>query len=182
HTLTRDGTKLAFTALRAGHWELRKKSLPDGQDSPIIADDHIRGFASWSPDGNRLAYWRGTPYQSGGQPFIWSEDKRTEEAVSDLSRNRAVRDWSADGKNLLVSEFSTGTKLFEIWRRPADPLERTSPARKLVADSVYDLWQSRLSPGEKWLVVEGTKETETGTESRLFLASGSGGPLTALMD
>jgi Tol biopolymer transport system component len=185
HTLTRDGTKLAFTALRAGHWELRKKSLPDGQDSPIIADDHIRGFASWSPDGNRLAYWRGTPDQSGVQLFIWSEDKRTEEAVSDLSpfRSRVVYDWSADGKNLLVSEFSTGTKLYEIWRRPAVPLEHTSPpARKLVADPVYDLWQSRLSPGEKWLVVEGSKETETGVESRLFLASGSGGPLTPLMD
>jgi Tol biopolymer transport system component len=57
-TLTRDGKKLAFAATRTGRWELWEKSLVDGREAPIAADDYQRYTPEWSPDGTRLAYGR----------------------------------------------------------------------------------------------------------------------------
>jgi len=189
HTLTRDGTKLAFSGTRGGHWALWEKTLPDGQEFPIVADNYVRNLASWSPDGKRLAYGRTAPTMDTEkeQVFIWSAETRTEEPLAGPipSVNRTtIYDWSSDGKDLLVSEFSPETHLFEIWRRPAVPLGQSSPPpRKLASDSYYDLWQPHLSPDEKWLVLVGSKlNTPTGPVCRLFLASGSVGPVIPLLD
>jgi Tol biopolymer transport system component/DNA-binding winged helix-turn-helix (wHTH) protein len=56
HMLSRDGSKLAFTALRGGKWELWEESLADRHEARVIADDYVRENARWSPDGTRLVY------------------------------------------------------------------------------------------------------------------------------
>ena len=38
-SLSRDGKKLAFCSVRAGKWEVWEKSLSDGREAPIVADD-----------------------------------------------------------------------------------------------------------------------------------------------
>ena len=40
--LTRDGNKLAFSGNRAGKLDLWEKSLMDGREAPIVADDYDR--------------------------------------------------------------------------------------------------------------------------------------------
>jgi len=57
-SLSRDGKKLAFAAQRTGKWELWEKSLVDGREAPIVADDYFRYTPAWSPDSTRLAYGR----------------------------------------------------------------------------------------------------------------------------
>jgi Tol biopolymer transport system component len=189
HTLTRDGTKLAFSGTRGGHWLLWEKSLPDGQESPINADDYVRDFPSWSPDGKRLAYFRLAPSMDTEkeQVLIWSAETRIEEPLAGpipVANRTTPYDWSPDGKDLLVSAFSSQTHLFEIWRWPAVPLgQRSAPPRKLASDSYYDLWQPHLSNNAKWLVMVGSKaNTATGPVCRLLLVPGSVGPVTPLLD
>ena len=72
--LSRDGKKLAFCAKRAGKWELWEKSLVDGREAPIVADDYHRNFPVWSPDGTRLVYWRQKPRAAEGQLMVWSAE------------------------------------------------------------------------------------------------------------
>ena len=45
-SLTQDGKKLAFSGNRAGRQDLWEKSLVDGRETPIMADDYSR---CWTP-------------------------------------------------------------------------------------------------------------------------------------
>lgn len=191
-TLTRDGSRLAFGVMRAGRWELREASLSDGQERPIIADDYLRGFPTWSPDGKFLAYWRTTPSTNGDsispeQLFIWSTESRTETPASLPGEPtphwaHIVFDWSPDGKILLSSEHPSTTQNAEIWRRPAASIASSSEeARKVTSDPNRDLWQAHFSPDGKWIVIEGERATPIGNESRLFVAPSSGGSLIPLI-
>lgn len=185
--LTHDGTKLVYAAMRAGRWELWDKSLLSGQERPIIADDNIRGFPTWSPDGKFLAYWHVVPSIEREQLFIWSAETRTESPASPagdpgLHWNHIAFDWSPDGRYLLDSEDSPATPMAEIWRRPAAVLNQSSEApRKLASDPNRNLWQPHFSPDGKWIVVEGERLRPIGDESRLFIIPGSGGELTPLI-
>jgi Tol biopolymer transport system component/DNA-binding winged helix-turn-helix (wHTH) protein len=185
HSLTRDGGKIAFVALRAGRWGLWEKSLPDGAEIPVMADDYVRNLPQWSPDGSHLAYWRGrsVPYRRGiswirgGQVVLWSADTRREEPLTEPSTlGQWIYDWSSDGKQLLASLESSDTHRMEIYLLSADPtaVGRTT-ARKIISERA-DLWQPHFSPDEKWVVF--VAETITPTQRALMLyvtaASGSG--------
>ena len=66
-----DGKKLAFIAQRAGREELWEKSLKDGHERMLIADDSSRLFPRWSHDGLRLAYARFRPPNSQRAQNEW---------------------------------------------------------------------------------------------------------------
>ena len=99
--LSRDGKKLAFCAKRAGKWELWEKSLVDGREAPIVADDYHRNFPVWSPDGTRLSYVREKYGAVEPQFMVWSGQNRNEEPLTASSTaGKIVYDWSADGTGL----------------------------------------------------------------------------------
>ena len=102
--LSQDGKKLAYCSVRGGKWDLWEKSLSDGREAPIVADDYSRGGPHWSPDGTRLAYMRlDKSSPANTQIMIWSSQNRHEEALTALStENPLPYDWSADGKRLLA--------------------------------------------------------------------------------
>ena len=104
--LSRDGKHVAFSVLRAGSWELWEKSLVDGREAPIIADEHSRAVAQWSPDGLQLVYIRPESTQTTPQQLmIWSSQTRSEEPLTTLSETRRpVYNWSPDGASLLVGQ------------------------------------------------------------------------------
>jgi dipeptidyl aminopeptidase/acylaminoacyl peptidase len=110
-SLSRDGTKLAFCAVRAGKWELWQRSLTDGREEPVIADDDQRIYPQWSSDGRRLVYTRskasGSELTATSQILMWSAETRTEEPVTGIIDLLAiVYDLSPDDKELLVSRAS----------------------------------------------------------------------------
>ena len=69
-TLSSDGTKVAYEVPHGerdegdavGFGDVRNevwlKSLVDGREAPVIADDYSRWGAQWSPDGTQLVYER----------------------------------------------------------------------------------------------------------------------------
>ena len=87
-SLTLDGKKLAFAGNRAGKWDLWEKSLVDGHEVPIVADDYNRYGPRWSRDGTRLAYIRELPNRRPAYDLVQPDPHRraTYDAQRDLSR------------------------------------------------------------------------------------------------
>ena len=188
HELSPDGTKLAFTGMRAGSRDLWEKSLTDGRESPVIVDSYLRVYAHWSFDGRQMVYSRGefdkkTSSQSW-QVMMWSAADRIEQPVTAAGNGPIyVYDWSSDGKQLLTSSWNDETHRMEVWQIPIDaaPKAETS-ARKIAADPKYDCFQPHLSPNGRWIVFEavGTDTAEVG--SALYVVPTTGGPWTRITE
>jgi Tol biopolymer transport system component/DNA-binding winged helix-turn-helix (wHTH) protein len=184
-TLSRDGKHVAFCVRRGGIFELWEKSLLDGREAPIIADEHSRVGAQWSPDGMQLVYSRqksseATPHQM----MIWSSQTHSEEPLTTLSdtTQRFAYDWSSDGASLLVSQNTTDSKE-EVWLLPvaAAPHAETA-ARKIISDPKHDLYQAHFSPNGRWIVFEATGNLPTIAESALYVVPAGGGAWTRITD
>jgi dipeptidyl aminopeptidase/acylaminoacyl peptidase len=91
----------------------------DGRGAPILADDDIRGYPQWSPDGTRLAYDRAEyrhQQEYGRQLVVWSSQSHGEEPITaPYKGQKVVYDWSPDGKLLLVSQKDSDTHNWEVW-------------------------------------------------------------------
>ena len=176
-SLSPDGSRLAFRAIRAGRWELWEKSLTDGSETPIGLDDsYIRTGPAWSPDGTRLAYVR-TKATGGADTdaVIWSKDQ-SEEPITAPIGFFSVFDWSPDGKSLLVSMPDSESRHWEIWEMPATGKDANAKARKLVAcDTKTNLWQSRYSENGRWILFEAEENKSNRHLSTIYVTPATGG-------
>ena len=177
--LSRDGKHVAFCVRRGGIYELWEKSLLDGREAPLIADEHSRVGAQWSPDCMQLVYSRQkssetTPHQM----MIWSSQTHSEEPLTTLSEiQRFPSDWSPDGASLLMLQ---GT---EVWLVPvaAVPHAETA-ARKIISDPKYDLYQPHFSPNGRWIVFGAAANSATIMETTLYVVPAAGGAWTRITD
>lgn len=181
--ISSDGRRLAFSAKRSGRWELWEKSLADGREIPIAADDfYVRSEPQWSPDGTRLAYYRMNTSSGGGQAAVWSKGQG-EEPITTLSPvGPFIFDWSADGEWLLASRANAESNQAEIWTLPAAGNADIGKARKLVAsDAKTNLWQSRFSPDGRWIVFEAEAFQGPAHKSAIYVTpAAGGGPWTTI--
>jgi Tol biopolymer transport system component/DNA-binding winged helix-turn-helix (wHTH) protein len=182
-SLTRDGKKLAFSGNRAGKVDLWEKSLVDGREAPIVADNYDLCCPHWSLDGTRLAYIRD---QSGGsQLMMWSSQSRNEEALTTSSQTyREVWDWSPDGKWLLISQGNGDIHRAELWLLPLAARPHAEAAsRKITSNPAFHLFQGQFSPDGRWIVFEAVKQPPTpNAESALYILPATGGPWTRLAE
>ena len=182
--LSRDGSKLAFSTLRAGKRELWEQSLPDGRAEPIAPDDnYIRFNPHWSPDGRRLAYGRSLVGSTGYQHFVWSPEGRVEEPLIPLSKQWLnLYDWSPDGKQLVLSQ-QTSDNTIQISALSAIPLLNSEPApRKIAAKAGHYLWEPHFSPDGRWIVFLDQSTNLTHTESIIYVTPATGGPWIRVTD
>jgi Tol biopolymer transport system component len=185
-TLSPDGTKVAYYVYHGERpglaWDVRTevwlKSLVDGSEAPVIADDDSRFFPQWSPDGMQLVYTRRRSMTNERQLVLWSSQSHDEGPLATLSKGGAVYDWSRDGKWLLMSDAEAEA----IWLVPAAlaPHAETA-ARKIISDQVHTLFQPHFSPDGRWIVFEACANSPS-PESTLYVAPTSGGPWTPITD
>ena len=183
-TLSRDGKRVAFSSERAGKTiEVWEKSLVDGREAPIVADDYVRDYPQWSPDGTRLAYQRVNDSTNENQVMVWSGQSHNEEPLTKSSSAPMVPfDWSPDGERLLVSIQSSETQRMEVWLLPVAGAHapQGSVAKKIISDSGFDLWQPHFSPDGRWIVFEACRNTNQKEESTLYVAPATGGSWTQI--
>jgi Tol biopolymer transport system component/DNA-binding winged helix-turn-helix (wHTH) protein len=189
--LSPDGTKVAYEVPHGerdesdgvGFGDVRNevwlKSLVDGREVPVIADDYSRWGAQWSPDGMRLVYERRKLKTLERQLMVWSNKSHDEEPLTTLSNSPVgyVYDWSRDGKWLLVCGALDG-----IWLVPVASAPHAETAtQKIISDPAYRLYQPHFSPNGRWIVFEAVANTPN-PESTLYVVPASGGPWTRITD
>lgn len=181
--LSQDGKKLAYCGVRGGKWDLWAKSLADGTEAPIIADDNQRAFPNWSPDGTRLAYLRfdkSSPRNT--QMMIWSSQNRQEEALTALSTKVPLPyDWSPDGKRLLVTLENSDSHRWDIWAMPSivTGSPRGAGARKIASHPTYNLSQPHYSPDGRWILFQAISEIPN-VEASIYVIPAAGGHWTLI--
>jgi len=154
------------------------KSLLDGHESPLVADDYSRWLARWSPNGTQLAYERRNRRTNERQVMLWSSQSHEEEPLTTLSSNRlwAPYDWSADGKWLLTGQAE------EIWLVPvAGAPHAETASQKIISDPAYQLYQPHSSPNGRWIVFEAVANSPN-PESTLYVVPASGGRWTRITE
>ena len=183
-SFSHDGNLLIVSVNRGGHWQLWRKSFLDGAEGPLLADDYLRRYPAWSPDGRRLAYYRQNLSSKLYQFMVWSADDRDERPLTDPSTDpEAVWNWSADQKLLLVQKDNPETGRIEIGFLPVSAAPHANgQIRRLIFDAAYDVFQAHFSPDGKWIVFEAAKNQSTLAESSIFAMRASGGPWVRLTD
>src|SRR5215469_1992485 len=187
-TLSRDGTKVAYyvphgesSGLAYGDVrnEVWVKSLVDGREAPVIADEYSRWLQHWSPDGMRLAYQRRNRRTNEKQLVVWSSQSHEEEPLTTLGSTLTPWDWSPDGRWLL-SDAEEG-----IWLVPvaAAPHAETTAQKIISPDSAHQIYQPHFSPNGRWIVFEAVANSPSpNPESTLYVVPSSGGPWTRITD
>ena len=190
-SLSPDGTKVAYEVPHGerddrdsvGFLDVRNevwlKSLVDGREAPVIADDYSRWTAQWSPDGMQLVYERRKLKTSERQLMVWSSQSHDEEPLTTLSNTSSyyVWDWSRDGKWLLLAGGDDGISVVPVASAP----HAETVAQKIVSDPAYQLFQPHFSPNGRWIVFEAVANTPN-PESTLYVVPASGGPWTRVTD
>ena len=189
-SLSRDGTKVAYfvphgESYGAAYVDVRNevwlKSLVDGREAPVIADDYSRWFPRWSPDGMQLTYQRRNRRTNEQQFMVWSSQSHEEEPLTTVNNTLGVAfDWSPDGKWLLA----VGPRIqpSEIWLVPvASAPHADTVAQKIISDPAYQLYQPHFSPNGRWIVFEAVANSPN-PESTLYLVPASGGPWRRITD
>jgi Tol biopolymer transport system component/DNA-binding winged helix-turn-helix (wHTH) protein len=197
--LTPDGSKLAFSGVRAGESRLWVKSLPDGRELPVFLDSYERDSPRWSPDGSRLAYARYPQNSDQGQIMVWSAETRQEEPVTSPAPTKSAADkplrllvygWSPDGRSLLVTRADVGIRDVRdvtVWQLPISAAPHAeSQARKIIADPRFQIFQPQYSPNSKWIVFEAVDPKNPAgvieRSSSLFVMSAAGGLWIPIVD
>jgi Tol biopolymer transport system component len=156
-----DGLRLAFSVQhgqgeRAEVWTLEA----NGRLRKIASDGRVQ---AWSPDGTRLACYRGRPDDM--ESFLLDVATGQEQRLP-IPKTDCVNDWSHDGKRLAVVAGNP-TKTFNHPTKGVYPLRKIyllgldgSGREDLKADPLLDNIVPRFSPDDKQLVYHQRKHQD----------------------
>jgi Tol biopolymer transport system component len=146
----------------------------------------MRVSPQWSRDSTRLAYSRRKAFPTYVQGraeiefenelMLWSSQNGAEEALTSSSQEyRVPYDWSPDDKLLLISQLSSKTGHYEVWKLPiAARPHCESAAQKIISDQPYDLFQPHFSPDGRWVVFEAISDGPSPSSTLYTMPAGGG--------
>lgn len=142
-----DGTRIAYSALRAGQSDIWIHSIADGSEARFTNSPEPDWYPTWSPDGTEIAYSSGAP----GLNNVWVAPVSggpARQLTSDPFRPNFL-DWSPDGTWIAFShEDALTPDLYGAYRVPAQggPPERL-PGPDWMARVVWSPDGTRLAFG-----------------------------------
>jgi eukaryotic-like serine/threonine-protein kinase len=179
--LSLDGNTVAYCAALAGRdaVQLWLLDLTSGRREMLEESLHCFG-PRFSPDGRWISYRRGLRRPDGGvrtQIIALPRGKGEEWLMpNDLV---VLTDWSANNDAVLgTCRADWDTLGARVCRAPVDG---GSASSALIADSEWNLWQSRYSPDGRWVVFNAVPRRRGGF-STIGIARAEGGAWTRLTD
>jgi len=182
--LSSDGKRLAFIGQQGTRFELRVRSLEDGQETLLGTSQNYNAFFAprWSRDGARLAYQR---YQPGPKPdvpgthsIVLVDTGGSNEQIlvaPSTSSYQVPYDWSPDGQGIVASARAADSPTAALWLYPLAAAPRAETQRRLLTSSrEHDLWQGRFSPDGRWIAFNALR-APTGGTSPIYVISVNGG-------
>ncbi len=159
-SVSADGKRMVFESTRTGKRLVWRQELPGGRAIALTDAPSFANVPRISPDGSKVAYaitnW-GPPRNFAAiyvTPFAGGAAEKV------CERCIAPWDWSADGRHILFGMVrARHLALVDI---------HSGEQRKLVEHPTWELWNSQLSPDNRWLAFEAV--LGPGVESRLFIA------------
>ena len=157
--LSADGNLLLYTVLRKdGSTELRVWAAPNRTDVALTADGAYRFGPRWSPGGTTLTYrWHGSGNgQAVSAVRMIDLVAKRESVVTTTAPGVGYTPfgWSNDGQHILASALKGSGDTVSLVGLPLSgaPKAERKP-RTLAAPAGYKLWQARMSPNGRWIVV-----------------------------
>jgi Tol biopolymer transport system component len=189
--LSPDGQKLAFVTRRAGKWELWEKSLKDGRETLLAADESQRSQMHWSHDGSRLIYHRSRPVNQTNQEVPRNERNLVIMAAGGGSEQMIVTadasainawDWSLDGKWILGGSDRQIPGRHAICLFPIAAAPHAEAQMRMIASHPEkNLYQAGFSPDQRWISFIAAPAIEAGI-STIYVVPASGGEWTRITE
>lgn len=179
-----DGKFIAITK-----WPNAHNGDSNSQTIAVIdaASGHLRkltqrtkfeGFAQYSPDGTKIAYWypKNGDSLNGTKIFVTSASGGNgSDVTAALDRDISHHEWMPDGKSLIIGATS-GTRV-ALWQQPLD-----GPARRLDLGNVNPSWDNSvdINVGKDGAIAIAGAESQRPTE--LYYMSSPTTPVRRLTD
>jgi Tol biopolymer transport system component/DNA-binding winged helix-turn-helix (wHTH) protein len=189
--LSPDGQKLAFVTRRAGKWELWEKSLKDGRETLLAADESQRSQMHWSHDGSRLIYHRSRSVNQANQEvpryertLVMMPAGGGAEQTIVTSDTLAINawDWSLDGKWILGGSDRQNPGRHAICLFPIAAAPHAEAQMRLITSNPEkNLYQASFSPDQRWISFIAAPAIEAGI-STIYVVPASGGEWTRITE
>lgn len=111
--LSPDGSRVAFSSNRGGHWDIWVKPVSGGQPVRITEGGADEIHPSWSPDGRQIVYCALPSIK--GQWELWVADVDSGSSRKFIGYG-LFPEWSPDGQKILYQRArERGSRQFSIW-------------------------------------------------------------------